>query len=501
MMDFLGKNFLINWFRAKKSRFLGDSQQKISKQKISIEACRNSWLGYGIDEISGFQNSQIEDARLARDKAEVNIEKIYEGDGGVDFDEAEEKKMISQDLVRISNLAFSQKKVSEFVSCYFAMLGVGCTIVASEINYFRNLDDKNKDHVITLLIISNLDNLINTGLWKNIVLEILLSLVMSYPSLYGDVYIETANDWSNGKEFVTNDLMLCLMIFCRLHFLCRAIIQLSFYTNPRAQRVCSIYGADATNTFALKSLMIEYSWLITLASMMICLFVLSYTIRLFERQLQNNFYHITTSMWYVLITMTTVGYGDVYAYSHAGRAITVVCAFVGVLIVSLFVICLMNILKFDYSQEKSFNLLQRLKHKDILRIYAVGMLASTYKIKILRRKILERKNTDKDKELRHELRMLRRQFSNHQQNFQKISKVIKNMSDPIADMESLKRNIFTTSNDVEMIRANIARIFSYKSKNTQAPDMFSQKDLERITLNIHRRSTKKRMLKAIPHRA
>lgn len=75
------------------------------------------------------------------------------------------------------------------------------------------------------------------------------------------------------------------------------------------------------------------------------------------------------------------------------------------------------------------------------------------------------------------------------------------MSDPIADMESLKRNIFTTSNDVEMIRANIARIFSYKSKNTQAPDMFSQKDLERITLNIHRRSTKKRMLKAIPHRA
>jgi hypothetical protein len=69
-----------------------------------------------------------------------------------------------------------------------------------------------------------LDNLINTGLWKHIVIEILLSLVMSYPSLYGSVYIETANDFSNGKEFVTNDLMLCFMIFCRLHFLCRAIV-------------------------------------------------------------------------------------------------------------------------------------------------------------------------------------------------------------------------------------------------------------------------------------
>jgi len=36
------------------------------------------------------------------------------------------------------------------------------------------------------------------------------------------------------------------------------------------------------------------------------------------------------------------------------------------------------------------------------------MLASTYKIKILRRKILARKNPEKDKEMRHELRMLRR---------------------------------------------------------------------------------------------
>lgn len=63
--------------------------------------------------------------------------------------------MIQQDEVRISNIAFSKKKVSEFVSCYFAILGVGCTIVASEINFFYNLDDVKKDHVITMLTIAN----------------------------------------------------------------------------------------------------------------------------------------------------------------------------------------------------------------------------------------------------------------------------------------------------------------------------------------------------------
>lgn len=106
---------------------------------------------------------------------------------------------------------------------------------------------------------AELDNLINTGLYKQIIIEILLSLVMSYPSVYGSTYIETANDFSNGKIFITNDLLLCFMIFCRMHFLVRAIIQLSYYTNPRAQRVCSIYGVDATNSFAMKALMINYS--------------------------------------------------------------------------------------------------------------------------------------------------------------------------------------------------------------------------------------------------
>lgn len=111
--------------------------------------------------------------------------------------------------------------------------------------------------------------------------------------------------------------------------------------------MCSIYGVEATSSFAVKSIMIEYSWLVTIIATFIAMFVFAYTIRLFERQVQSNFYHITTSMWCVFITMTTVGYGDVFANSHAGRAITVLCSWIGVVLVSLFVVCLNNILSFD----------------------------------------------------------------------------------------------------------------------------------------------------------
>ncbi len=55
-------------------------------------------------------------------------------------------------------------------------------------------------------------------------IEIILCFIMSYPSLYGSTYIEEANNGSIGVEFVTNDLLLALMIICRLHFVVRAFI-------------------------------------------------------------------------------------------------------------------------------------------------------------------------------------------------------------------------------------------------------------------------------------
>jgi hypothetical protein len=119
------------------------------------------------------------------------------------------------------------------VSFYFATIGVGSSICASEIDNYYNEDDENKEHVVALLTIANvstfllstitvnliaivasilgdylihlkwqrtkntynhLDNLFSTGLWQYVVFEVLLSLVMNYPSLYGHTYTETAND-------------------------------------------------------------------------------------------------------------------------------------------------------------------------------------------------------------------------------------------------------------------------------------------------------------------
>ena len=58
--------------------------------------------------------------------------------------------------VRASNFAYSQTKISEYLVFYFAALGVGSSVVASEIQNYHNEEDVNKEWIIICQSISNI---------------------------------------------------------------------------------------------------------------------------------------------------------------------------------------------------------------------------------------------------------------------------------------------------------------------------------------------------------
>ena len=102
---------------------------------------------------------------------------------------------------------------------------------------------------------------------------------------------------------------------------------------------------------------------------MVTIVVLGYCIRLFEQKAQPNSYkNYTTAMWNVLITMTTIGYGDYYPISHCGRVIAIITAFWGVLPPPPPVLACMNISEFSSQENKAFKLLVRLSLKDQLKL-------------------------------------------------------------------------------------------------------------------------------------
>ena len=120
--------------------------------------------------------------------------------------------------------------------------------------------------------------------------------------------------------------------------------------------------------------------------LMFSLVLLSYQLRLFERYITPEFAELTTSMWNMMITLTTVGYGDYYPKSHMGRCIGIIIAFWGVFFVSLWVVALTNVTEHSSPEKKAFMLLQRLSANEALKTEATGMLSASYRMKLNNRR-------------------------------------------------------------------------------------------------------------------
>lgn len=73
----------------------------------------------------------------------------------------------------------------------------------------------------------------------------------------------------------------------------------------------------------------------------------------------GKFYPIMNSAWLTIITMTTVGYGDIFPKTFFGRFFGVMSFLVGNVLISLIVVTLSNQTTFDPAENKAYNTLKK----------------------------------------------------------------------------------------------------------------------------------------------
>jgi hypothetical protein len=108
----------------------------------------------------------------------------------------------------------------------------------------------------------------------------------------------------------------------------------------------------------------------------------AFLLRIFEQPLKEvsgQEFSYSNSIWNVIVTMSTVGYGDFFPKTTLGRLVGVIICLWGVVVVSIFVVTVTNMLSFDPTEEKTYSLLQRLSYKEQLKRKATFVLASAYK--------------------------------------------------------------------------------------------------------------------------
>lgn len=196
---------------------------------------------------------------------------------------------------------------------------------------------------------------------------------------------------------------------------------------------------------------------------------------LFERYVDSNFESIYTCIWNVIITLTTVGYGDFYPKTNSGRLVGILTAFWGVFFVSLFVVALTNILEFDSPERKAYTLLKRLEDKQNLKKYAARVLACQYKQGVCKKK--------DDNAM---IRSLKVEKKKNIKDFKKLNRQLLNMNDYDAMLENMKVGVEYLVEDVTLIRQS--QYYVYNDVNTLKDQLKKAKQ----NLSIYDRARRRR---------
>mmetsp|Transcript_5519 Transcript_5519/g.5661 ORF Transcript_5519/g.5661 Transcript_5519/m.5661 type:complete len:545 (-) Transcript_5519:93-1727(-) len=165
-----------------------------------------------------------------------------------------------------------------------------------------------------------------------------------------------------SQEIPLNGFMFAICLL-RLWFIFKIVIVSSEYSSARTARVCQMNNFNVNFSFALKGLMINVPYRVYGCLMFLCIIYCSYTLRIFERGLDEysglDFDNIINSAWCIIITMTTVGFGDKYPNSGFGRMIGIISCFSGLFLVSMLVVTITNTLNLAPHEENIYTILEK----------------------------------------------------------------------------------------------------------------------------------------------
>lgn len=177
-------------------------------------------------------------------------------------------------------------------------------------------------------------------------------MILLCPPPYWDVIIDIkalnpANTTKVPVYYLLSDFILAFM-FVRLLFLTRAVINYSIFMDIYSKRLCKSYGFTANVRFAMKCFVRSHPGTSVLLLLILTVFILAYLLRIAELPYGVTVGNITwepftDSVWCIIITMTTVGYGDIAPKTIFGRIVAVLAALWGTFLVSILIISVGNI--------------------------------------------------------------------------------------------------------------------------------------------------------------
>jgi hypothetical protein len=249
-------------------------------------------------------------------------------------------------------------------------------------------------------------------------------------------------------------VMLC---FFRMWFFIKYYLVSSIYYEPRTQRICAMNGFNTDLMFAFKGNVNCNPFEIYGLLFTIIFFFFSYGIRIFERELDGKtglqFANYWNCLWCLIITMTTVGYGDFTPSTEMGQFLVIMSCLSGVMLLSMLIVAITNILNLTGNEKSIYIMLERIdlmNEKDAVASKLVSRYTNLYR----KMKNKETINISFEKE------MFR--FAMH--SFKTKCKELHNSFPVYNEMDNIRENLDFLEDDVNLVKGECRELSNMADK-------------------------------------
>ena len=173
-------------------------------------------------------------------------------------------------------------------------------------------------------------------------------------------------------------------MFCRFFFVARAIFNYSQYKTPFVNKKCLKFRVHPDNWFIFKLFLVKNKVLTVLAIFFISIFFFSVIILCFEVEYfmtsgdQGLHHPFFTSMYFIMITLSTIGYGDYPPSTVMGRVVIMIATVWGAVLLSLFVTVVSGLFEMSKNENDAINSVDLSKE-------AVNVIDKFYKYYLFRK--------------------------------------------------------------------------------------------------------------------